>query len=170
MVYHVLLIFYKKKKSKKIKNQILFVLNLFSICINVCDLGILKNLLEIFRSRLGILWIEVTVDRWFVSVVEYYTARTEAVRFAAWVPGLTIVSRRRRWSQVIKVSVGLGEHGAANAMVVDHCMVDRVPTINRQTISSHRPAGQRPCYRCAVSSPGSSTSGLVYHCLNQGRN
>lgn len=102
----------------------------------------------------------------FFFVVEY-NARTETVRFAAWVPGLTNVLRRRRWSQVIKVL--LGESGAAIAMVVDHCMVDRVPTINRQT-TLHRPGRQHPYYRCAVSSPGNSTSGLVYRCLSQGRN
>ena len=96
-----------------------------------------------------------------------YNTRTEAVRFAAWVPGLTNVSRRRRWSQVIKVLLGLGESGAAIAMVVDHCMVDRVPIINRQT-TLHRSGC--PYYRCVVSSPGSFMSGLVYRCLSQGRN
>lgn len=103
-----------------------------------------------------------------IFVVEY-NARTEAVRFAAWVPGLTNVSRRRRWSQVIKVLLGLGESGAAIAMVVDRCMVDRVLTVNCRT-TLHRPGRQHPYYRCAVSSPGNSTSGLVYRCLNQGRN
>jgi hypothetical protein len=54
-------------------------------------------------------------------------------------------------------------------MVVGRRIVDRVPIINHQTIA-RRPGCQHLCYRCVVSSPGNSTSGLVYRCLNQGRN
>lgn len=103
----------------------------------------------------------------YISIAEY-TARAEAVPFAVWVPGLTIVSRRRRRSRLTRAREE-GKHPASWATFAMVAAQMRFTSVQRRTLRI-RADRQRRCCRYAVSLLGSSTSGPVYHCLNQGRN
>lgn len=103
-----------------------------------------------------------------VSPSHEYTTRAKAESFAVWVPGLTIVLRRRRRSRLTRAREG----GKLRASWAIFAMVAvQARSISHLERTAGRPRCQQHlrCCRCAVSSPDSSTSGRVYHYLSQGR-
>ncbi|KOX77338.1 Monocarboxylate transporter 9 [Melipona quadrifasciata] len=90
--------------------------------------------------------------------VEEYTARAEAVPFAVWVPGLTIVSRRRRRSRLTRAREE-GKHSASWATFAMVAAQMRLTSVQRGTIGIRADRRQRRCCRYAVSSLDSFMSG-----------
>ena len=125
------------------------------------------EILDAFKDFSGIAFSSGLEEQ--VSSSHEYTRGAEAVSFAAWVPGLTIVSRWRRWSRLTRAR----EEGKLPASWATFAMVAvqvRLISHQRTIIINHQNCQRgRHCCRYDVSSPDSSTSGRVYRCLSQGR-